>query len=94
LMEVQKDRFIVEDSTGKIEELPFDLGFICLGMRANAPLIPELATYAQQRDVTLLNIGDSKVARRIMEGTREARDIVKVIKNLEAQRVSSFAASY
>ncbi|MGO3779605.1 MAG: FAD-dependent oxidoreductase [Enterococcus viikkiensis] len=94
LMEVQKDRFIVEDSTGKIEELPFDLGFICLGMRANAPLIPEHASYAQQNDVTLLNIGDSKVARRIMEGTREARDIVKVIKNLEAQHVSTFAASY
>ena len=93
LMEVQKDRFLVESPTGKIIELPFDLGFICLGMRANAPLMPELTTYAQQNDVTLLNIGDSKVARRIMEGTREARDVVKVIKNLDSQRVSPYASS-
>ncbi|MDU5334083.1 FAD-dependent oxidoreductase [Enterococcus sp.] len=92
LMEVQKDHFIVENSEGKQLELPFDLGFICLGMRANAPLIAKLTAYANHHDVALLNIGDSKVARRIMEGTREARDVTKVINNLTAHRKASFTA--
>lgn len=92
LMEVQKDHFIVENSDGQKLELPFDLGFICLGMRANAPLIAKLTAYANHNDVTLLNIGDSKVARRIMEGTREARDVTKIIKNLTAHRKASFTA--
>ena len=45
----------------------------------------------QKNNITLLNIGDSKVARRIMEGTKEARDVVKTIKNLETQRKTMHA---
>jgi len=76
----------VVEKDGKQEELPFDLGFVCLGMRAKAPLLKELEHYAHQHEAILLNIGDSKVARRIMEGTREARDVLKTIEVLEKNR--------
>ncbi|MGK0551846.1 FAD-dependent oxidoreductase [Enterococcus faecalis] len=85
LLEVKKQSFVVEKD-GKQEELPFDLGFVCLGMRAKAPLLKELEHYAHQHEAILLNIGDSKVARRIMEGTREARDVLKTIEVLEKNR--------
>jgi hypothetical protein len=60
-------------------------------MRADAPLLSDLTDYTQKNNITLLNIGDSKVARRIMEGTKEARDVVKTIKNLETQRKTMHA---
>lgn len=85
LMEVKESSFVVEKD-GELVELPFDLGFVCLGMRAEAPLIRELDSYARANQAILLNMGDSKVARRIMEGTREARDILKTIEVLENNR--------
>ena len=60
-------------------------------MRADAPLLSDLTDYTKKNNITLLNIGDSKVARRIMEGTKEARDVVKTIKNLETQRKTMHA---
>ena len=42
LQEVQNDRFIVKNPQGEIEEIPFDYGFICLGMRANNPVLDQL----------------------------------------------------
>ena len=85
LTQVNENNFIVEQD-GKLIELPFDLGFVCLGMRAEAPLVRDLDIYARANDAVLINIGDSKVARRIMEGTREARDILKTIEVLETKR--------
>lgn len=85
LTEVRESSFLVEKD-GELMELPFDLGFVCLGMRAEAPLIRELDNYARSNGAVLLNMGDSKVARRIMEGTREARDILKTIEVLENTR--------
>ena len=85
LTEVKENSFLVEKD-GELLEIPFDLGFVCLGMRAEAPLIRELDQYAREDEAVLLNIGDSKVARRIMEGTRDARDILKTIEVLENTR--------
>ncbi|MCB5953456.1 FAD-dependent oxidoreductase [Enterococcus sp. CWB-B31] len=85
LMEVNESSFTVE-TDGKTAELSFDLGFVCLGMRAEAPLIRELDCYARENGTVLLNIGDSKTARRIMEGTREARDVLKTLEVLETTR--------
>lgn len=85
LMEVKESSFLVEKD-GEQLELPFDLGFVCLGMRAEAPMIRELDNYARENNAILLNMGDSKAARRIMEGTREARDILKTIEVLENTR--------
>lgn len=86
LKSVKEQSFMVEHD-GEIVELTFDLGFVCLGMRAEAPLMVELAQYARENGVMIHNIGDSRVARRIMEGTREARDILQVIDVLETSRM-------
>ncbi|MHC5249466.1 oxidoreductase [Enterococcus sp. LJL90] len=85
LLEVCGDHFVVELPSGELENLYFDLGFVCLGMRADAPLMPELKDYAQANNAKLVNIGDSKVARRIMEGTREARDILTAVYEKDRQ---------
>jgi 2,4-dienoyl-CoA reductase-like NADH-dependent reductase (Old Yellow Enzyme family)/thioredoxin reductase len=80
LKEVRKDNYLVERN-GELEELPFDYGFVCLGMRSNAPLYQSLVETFNDTDVEVINIGDSNVrARRIIEGTREGRDILKRLK--------------
>jgi 2,4-dienoyl-CoA reductase-like NADH-dependent reductase (Old Yellow Enzyme family)/thioredoxin reductase len=85
LVEVGKDYFLVEKATGR-DRIEFDLGFVCLGMKAEAPLMDRLMAYVSEQDIELVNIGDSKRARRIMEGTREARDIVRVIERISHEK--------
>ena len=79
LQEVCDDKFIVKNPQGEIEEIPFDYGFMCLGMRAQAPLLPALEDEFGDTDVEIYNIGDSFRARRIIEGTQEGRDILTVL---------------
>ena len=57
-------------------EVPFDLCFVCLGMKAYAPLWDALVEGFDGQHVELLNIGDSVRARRIIEGTDEGRHMV------------------
>jgi NADPH-dependent 2,4-dienoyl-CoA reductase/sulfur reductase-like enzyme len=80
LQEVKEDRFIVKNPQGEIEEVPFDYGFICLGMRSNTPVLKELEEAYADTTVEIYNIGDSKRARRIIEGTTEGRNILEVLK--------------
>ena len=61
---------------GKEEELPFDYGFVCLGMRANAPIWNDIQEAFVGEDVEVLNIGDSVRARRIIDGTDAGRHMV------------------
>ena len=79
LQEVQNDRFIVKNPQGEIEEIPFDYGFICLGMRPNNPVLDQLEEAFADTNVEIINIGDSKRARRIIEGTEEGRNILNVL---------------
>lgn len=79
LQEVQDDRFIVKNPEGEIEEVPFDYGFMCLGMRAKTPLLQDLENEYQDTETVIYNIGDSKRARRIIEGTEEGRNILYVL---------------
>ena len=80
LKEVRKDNYLVERN-GELEELPFDYGFVCLGMRSNNPIYTDLVKEFADTDVAIMNIGDSNIrARRIIEGTREGRDITKILK--------------
>lgn len=79
LMEVREDAFVVERN-GKVEELPFDLGFICLGMRANNPVLQELNGKFAPENTEIYNIGDSVRARRIFDGVQEGHDILRVLK--------------
>lgn len=80
LQEVCNDKFIVKNPEGEIIEVPFDYGFICLGMRANTPVLSELEKAYADTNIEIYNIGDSKRARRIIEGTTEGRNIIEVLK--------------
>lgn len=79
LQEVRNDRFIVKTPQDEIKELPFDYGFICLGMKASTPVLKELEETFSDTNVEIINIGDSKRARRIIEGTEEGRNILSIL---------------
>ena len=79
LQEVRNDRFIVKTPQDEIKALPFDYGFICLGMKASTPVLKELEETFSDTNVEIINIGDSKRARRIIEGTEEGRNILSVL---------------
>ncbi len=79
LQEVKENAFTVKLPDGEIKDLEFDLGFNCLGMRANSPLLAELEKEFEDTDTYVYNIGDSVRARRIMEGTMEGRAILNVL---------------
>lgn len=77
LKEVRDDSFLVEPPEGK-ETLNFDYGFVCLGMKANTPVLAELQN-AFGDEIEVINIGDSVRARRIIEGTDEGRNILNTL---------------
>ena len=81
LQEVKENAFVVKTLEGNIEELTFDLGFNCLGMRANNPILEALEQEFGGTDTVVYNIGDSVRARRIMEGTMDGRAILNVLEN-------------
>ena len=78
LQEVKDSSFLVKDAEGE-RELPFDYGFVCLGMKAQGQLFAELSDAFVSDDVEILNIGDSKRARRIIDGTLEGRNILNTL---------------
>lgn len=82
LKEVHENYFIVEKENQEMK-VPFDYGFICLGMKAYNPLYAELKEYYQDKNVDVLEIGDCKRARRIIEGTQEGRNIIHLLKQKE-----------
>ena len=79
LLEVKERSFLVKNPDGSEEELPFDYGFVCLGMRTNNPILDQLRESFDSGHVEIMNIGDSVRARRIIEGTEEGRDILNVL---------------
>ena len=74
LLEVKDNSFLVEVD-GNNEEIDFDFGFVCLGMRGIATLLPDLEEEFKDSNVEIMNIGDSVRARRIIEGTTEGRNL-------------------
>lgn len=82
LLEVKDNSFLVEVD-GNNEEIDFDFGFVCLGMRGVATLLPDLEEEFKDSDVEIMNIGDSVRARRIIEGTTEGRNLtIETLKRL------------
>ena len=79
LLEVKADSFLVKTPEGNEEEMLFDYGFVCLCMRANAPILDAVRKEFEDEDVEIMNIGDSVRARRIIEGTEEGRNILNVL---------------
>lgn len=79
LKEVRPDSFYVETPEGP-EELPFDYGFVCLGMKSSTPVLSDImAAFEGKDEVEIVNIGDSVRARRIIEGTDEGRNILNTL---------------
>ncbi len=83
LLEIKDNSFIV-NKDGVDEEINFDYGFVCLGMRAYSPLIPKLQENFAGTNVEVVNIGDSVRARRIIEGVEEGRHITDTLKRIGA----------
>lgn len=78
LLEVRADSFLVKQD-GQEKILDFDYGFVCLGMRANNPVLEQLRCAFEDTDVEIVNIGDSVRARRIIEGVSEGRNIINIL---------------
>lgn len=79
LKEVCPDHFLVETADG-LKELPFDYGFVCLGMKAEHPVLQKLKdAFEDDPSIEIVNIGDSVRARRIIEGTEEGRNILNTL---------------
>ena len=78
LLEVKDSSFLVKGD-GEPYELPFEYGFVCLGMRAQGQLYQNLTEEFSSEDIEIMNIGDSQRARRIIDGTQEGRNILTVL---------------
>ena len=79
LQEVREDSFLVK-ANDEEEVLPFDYGFVCLGMKAEVPVLQDIKDAYEDNDaVEIVNIGDSVRARRIIEGTFEGRNILNTL---------------
>ena len=79
LKEVRPDNFLVE-AGGEQKELPFDYGFVCLGMKAEHPVLQNLRdAFGEDDQIEIVNIGDSVRARRIIDGTEEGRNILNTL---------------
>lgn len=83
LLEVKENSFLIEKN-GVEEELEFDYGFVCLGMRNYSPVLSELQEYYAGTDVEIVNIGDSVRARRIIDGIKEGRNIITSLNKIGA----------
>jgi hypothetical protein len=83
LQEVKPDCFVVKNPDGSIEEVEFDYVCICMGLKSNNPVLDMLNTEFGDGTVEIMNIGDSKRQRRIIDGTEQGRNIVKVLKKRE-----------
>ena len=81
LQEVKENAFTVKLPDGQIKDMEFHLGFNCLGMRSNNPVLPELEEAFNDTDTYVYTIGDSVRARRIMEGTMEGRAVLNVLES-------------
>lgn len=81
LTKVEGDRFCVKLNNGKLEELSFDYGFVCLGMKSQSPVLEEIEnTFSGDSKAEIQNVGDSVRARRIIEGVLEGHNILNVLR--------------
>lgn len=85
LKEVRAHEFIVESKNKEIS-VPFDLGFICLGMKPYTPVLDDLFDYGVNHNIEIMNIGDSKQARRIIDGTREGHNILTIAHRIDEMK--------
>jgi NADPH-dependent 2,4-dienoyl-CoA reductase/sulfur reductase-like enzyme len=84
LQTVNDSSFTVRNPEGAVVDINFDYGFVCLGMRSENAEFPKVEAYASEKDVRLLNIGDSARVRRIISGVEEGRNVVKTLEVMGA----------
>lgn len=84
LKKVMADSFTIENPDGQIEDLTFDYGFVCLGMRSELSQLTEISEYVQQKDICFMNVGDSDRVGRIIDGVREGRNVVRKLEVMGA----------
>ncbi|SFK99959.1 NAD(P)/FAD-dependent oxidoreductase [Brevibacillus centrosporus] len=82
LIEVNKESFSLLKNGNIIDEY-FDYGFVCLGMESENALLTEVQDYFKQKKIEIINIGDSRLPRKILEGVQEGRDIIMTLRKLE-----------
>ncbi|WP_154948430.1 oxidoreductase [Klebsiella grimontii] len=83
LVAVTPTHFTVKNTDGAFD-IPFDYGFVCLGMRANTAGLNEIEQWARANNVKIMNIGDSLIARRIIDGVREGRNVLDTLEDMGA----------
>ena len=83
LLEITGDYFTVEKDGEKMN-LEFDYGFVCLGMRPQTPVLEAMQQHFQPLGVQVINIGDSKRTRKIIDGIAEGRNIIDTLAALGA----------
>ena len=79
LEEVKRNSFVISGEDGE-RELPFDYGFVCLGLRANQKGCVEMMVHCEEKGILFTRIGDCTRARRVFEGITEGRNIVELLK--------------
>lgn len=86
LLEVAQDYFLVKDKDGNEFKLDFDYGFVCLGMQPENTFSSTFIEHAKQHNYMFHKIGDSKQARKLIDGMREGRDVIAIIQQLERMK--------
>ena len=81
LVEVFSDHFKVGKG-GHEENIDFDYGFVCLGMKPVNEGLKDLQEYFAEKNVEIINIGDSTRARKIMDGVREGSELTVVLEKI------------
>jgi NADPH-dependent 2,4-dienoyl-CoA reductase/sulfur reductase-like enzyme len=81
LTEVRDDAFFLEGSGGSAV-LSFDFGVVCVGMTPMDEGVEELRRYCDTKGVAFMNIGDSRRARKLINGSAEGRDILVVLRQM------------
>lgn len=84
LQTVNNDFFTVKNPEGQIVDINFDYGFVCLGMKSEISELDLFKEYAKEKDINILNLGDSTKVRRIVDGVKEGRNVVKTLEVMGA----------
>jgi 2,4-dienoyl-CoA reductase-like NADH-dependent reductase (Old Yellow Enzyme family)/NADPH-dependent 2,4-dienoyl-CoA reductase/sulfur reductase-like enzyme len=83
LVEVAGDHFKV-NADGADSDIHFDYGFVCLGMKPENTGLTELQNHFIQKNIEVINIGDSFRTRKILDGVREGRNVLSILEKIGA----------
>jgi len=83
LVEVTSDHFKVKKGDTE-ENIDFDYGFVCMGMKPENTGLKELQEHFSEKNIPVINIGDSARARKIMDGVREGSELIVTLENIGA----------